>query len=632
MSARRSPAARQASVTRTVVEETLLSLARIPNVGEVEEVRGDFERCLAALGALAQSDVQDVGHLGLLDEAVEHTRTLSSRVSEVDLSEAHDIAQRCAGAADALEAKRDRTIDAIVAVQDRAARKAGTTDASHESAASLGEPQRIVQLRPRVQTHVRMASEPPPPGEDTLATMGPRPEDIRRLQVLGGASLLADIDVAAHGEDGDLAFARRAAHDCLEEMGAIAMLHKRGNHDTWDEAGQEALEQRVLNNLDALVSLGEPFMTSRRDAGVFERDFDVLGEVLRYSRQGIAADERRAFGRAFVLGCVDGADTARAALLALRQSHPLTWASQADALALASGNAIDTALTEVCREATDNELVPVALEVLERRHHCPTGVVTLLLEHADGAVRRLAAHCLAHAKERDAALESLKRAAPGEPQTAVIAAIAQSLFIHDEAAGLALAASCIADEWAEPATFRLPSLHALFMVVASGGAAEHAELLQAGYRGGALHSAALGFHGYAAHVPALLSTLDPASDIVTDMRGRLMAARALVRITGAPLIREADPVNRDPYEPVTDIAPWRAYWEAHADDFAPKTRYRFGAPHTPAAVVAELNRPRMPFYARCQLAREHNRSTDGAQLDPRRFVATQRRILAGATR
>lgn len=47
-----------------------------------------------------------------------------------------------------------------------------------------------------------------------------------------------------------------------------------------------------------------------------------LAEVERWSADGAIPDPTRAFAAAFVLGCVDGEDAARAAALLLRKAPP----------------------------------------------------------------------------------------------------------------------------------------------------------------------------------------------------------------------------------------------------------------------------------------------------------------------
>ena len=69
-----------------------------------------------------------------------------------------------------------------------------------------------------------------------------------------------------------------------------------------------SFERRLLENLDALVALGQP---------VAARSVDVLAAAQRYAAEAVVADPMRAFARSFVLCCVEGEDTVRAAALAL---------------------------------------------------------------------------------------------------------------------------------------------------------------------------------------------------------------------------------------------------------------------------------------------------------------------------
>src|SRR5262249_8025298 len=105
----------------------------------------------------------------------------------------------------------------------------------------------------------------------------------------------------------------------------LSSLRRVQGEERWGSAA--SFEQRLLDNVDALISLGKGGPGQDRDPG-------ILDQLARYAAEQ-QPDPGRTFARAFVLGCVDGDDTLRALTLALRRSHAYTLASQEEALSLA---------------------------------------------------------------------------------------------------------------------------------------------------------------------------------------------------------------------------------------------------------------------------------------------------------
>src|SRR5262249_42308875 len=146
-------------------------------------------------------------------------------------------------------------------------------------------------------------------------------------------------------------------------------------HNPWS-VGPEAFEERLLKDLDAFMAVGEPFVSH---SGASLR-IDVLAALLEGGGDAMGPGPARGFGRAFVLGCVAGDDTAAAAVLALRQSHPITYEAQRDALSLAPHPGLGPLLERMIAEESP-PLVRIGLAVLERRREAAFEVVAPLLSH-----------------------------------------------------------------------------------------------------------------------------------------------------------------------------------------------------------------------------------------------------------
>ncbi len=81
---------------------------------------------------------------------------------------------------------------------------------------------------------------------------------------------------------------KRLARDCLEEIGAVGNLRRVDDAEPFDWHALQRFDQRLLNDLDALVALASPsFMEAGRNA---QFRFEMLQETLAYSHDGPTID------------------------------------------------------------------------------------------------------------------------------------------------------------------------------------------------------------------------------------------------------------------------------------------------------------------------------------------------------
>jgi len=611
----------------------------------------------------------DPRHLDLLGAAHSKVRTARETIDAEDPSEVgQGFVRTLRGLEAALDAGRQATIEAVVGVQQQLLRGAPPSQSGAKARgplrASCGEAQLHAYEREPLQTSIDVSAlerlaeleapeelfasadetsdgpialadelgptadkhlpivgqerasvsepaEPPMSEEPQLDSSGldgdepehDEPDPVKRIALLGGHGG-GQPATAVAGIEGELAQARRVARDCMEEIGALGNLRRLEEHELWGSA-TAGFEQRLLNALDALLSLGRPFyLLSGKQARC--GGLDVLEELLRYARDAFAADPVRTFARAFVLGCVQGKDTVRAAVLALEQSHVLTHTAQAQAFALAASPEIDEAMRRLCR-GDDARLLGVALDVMWARGSVDYAATVALLQHPDEEVRARAARCLGRVTERRSAVRLLEAVVDAEQEDVVLVAAAEALVRQGSPAGLQLARDRLQEDLSDPGLLmesaRLQLLHLLAVV----GAVDDGRLLLRCYGGRPAEAEALGWHGNVAHVETLLSALDPSLRSAhggSDLREA--AARALWRVTGASL-REDGRVSTAPadrYQKVVALEPWRQWWQENQERFAvseaaPQVmRWRFGAPYEPLASLDELAADEVPMGVR----------------------------------
>ncbi|HHH11428.1 MAG TPA: hypothetical protein ENK23_05070 [Sorangium sp.] len=383
----------------------------------------------------------------------------------------------------------------------------------------------------------------------------------------------------------------------------MSLLRRFDDDERFDFEGVRRFERRICECLDAVVALGQPFQTSA-EPGVPFAGVDVLAEAVQYGRDALTADPARAFARTFVLTSIAGEDTVRAALLALKQSPPYTYRAQAEAFVLSPNKALGPALRKLARD--DDPLVAgLALDTLARRDEVEIGVVLPLVEHPVEEVRLGAIAALGRAKEHRAAAQILIDICDQELDDDIFVEAVEGLITLGYRAGLTRLRERLDEEEAErgvlPEQLRMRCMQLLGM---AGNAGDYARLLQL-YYGDVGQALALGFHGHPALVAELIAALDSSREggLYLGRRGMRDAARALFRITGAPLFQER-PSGQDPYDIVTDQRVWLDWWGSNEERFEPTVRYRYGKPFSLLSSVEELARDRAPFGVRAACARE----------------------------
>jgi hypothetical protein len=631
-----SPAARQASLGRDVVESVLLEVKGLRGRVDREAVVRALEGAIAALHALGGSGVGEADHLGVVDGARAAVREARETLGSRDVSDrALRMVARLAGVEQALGVAREATLEAVVAAQGDVI--AAEARGGQRRAPPPPEPFTASRGAPRVHALARapmtadvdvmaptdfvfdeipassraatadlaedragpfpegLVADLGPPGADDLAADDG--EVVERLAVLGQPPPGGREDEAlAAGLEAELAQLERLGRDCLEEIGGIATLRRLKEDERYRWAALERFEQRMLSALDALLALGEPFYLASghgaRCAGL-----DVLDLTRRWSRDGPTVDAGRAFARAFVLGCVAGEDTVRAAVLALRQSHPATHEAQAHALGLAPNEAVVPAMVRLLEEG-EPRFMALALDVLHERGGVDVGAVLPLLEHAHASVRARAARALGIVAERDVVVEQLGLLLETETDDDVVLAAAEALAFQGASDGVDLARERLVEELDEPGMVRLDVRARLMQLLGVAGDAEDGELLARLYVGQPEEALGLGFHGHVGHVDTLLEALRPGGNVVAGPVGRKAAAAALARITGAPLFAAAPPAPPDPYDLRTYHAEWKAWWDEHRERFDGTVRYRFGEPMSGLHDVSELERDAVPMHVR----------------------------------
>lgn len=627
-----SPAARQASIGQDVIEGALLQLKDLPPRVNRVPITAAFERALSALTRLRESGLSDPNHMQLLSDVQVEVRRTRGIVWESDRGRtATRIAQTLEDLSESFEETRAETINQVVAAQQVAALDRARDDAafSRPFCASMGSPRLHAPVRATLTPAVdvlrpeHMGWEEPvdvladvdrevleaDDGASDLAPLEADSEEAaeeealgalerelrprgRELFVVGQApkNLPLDDAMLQAGLPGELAQLRRLARDCMEEIGALGTLRSVRDRDRW--MGIARFDQRLLNDLDAVVALGETFCRSdARPGGLAHGSLNVLGELLDHTHDSLTVDTARAFARAFVLGCVEGDDTTRAAVVSLKQSPVLTHAAQASALGLSSSASVLPAMRRLCLEGR-GDLIKVALDVLWARADVDLATILTLLEHPDVSVRERAARCLGYVNEWRPATELLISMIEGEVEDTVMAAMVESLMVLRPTAALFHIRERLGEDLEDPGILEPGVRLRLARLLGVGGEAADAELLQRLFENEPAVAEALGWHGHPSHIEPLLAALQRVEPGL-----RRVVTRALRRITGADLRTQVD-VGPDVYDQPLDAYDWRVFWQASSQHFSKVYRYRFGAPFTIAQTIEELSVDGAPMGAR----------------------------------
>jgi hypothetical protein len=212
---------------------------------------------------------------------------------------------------------------------------------------------------------------------------------------------------------------QRLLEAAFAELGALGWLRRSRDDDAWYE-GVERFEERLLAELDAIMATSQPVslaLLTERGWTPTRIAVDLPEALLRWSEDAVPGDTSRAFCRALVLGCLRGADSARAAVEALDAPTGLDRRAAVEALALASSLDVDAAIAEACRAP---RIAASALEVARRRATTDVAGAVAALAGRDVKVAESAARALGSAPERELAAATLEHALDAglDPQVA----------------------------------------------------------------------------------------------------------------------------------------------------------------------------------------------------------------------
>ncbi|MFO0588477.1 MAG: hypothetical protein U0441_13095 [Polyangiaceae bacterium] len=624
------PAREPARSSREIVERVILQLSRLPARVDRGPVVAAMGRTLAALAGLVKSEIDDPDHLDLLRSAVAASGEAHGEMLTAEAGTDAGLAKSLAGVHDALAALVEPTIQLVVSRQEKVIRRRAEAPPRKPELtvfqSCAGAPRLFTYEREplSLSAFVRVA---PLPGagrieeadelekdatntalddEDEASESAPRLGDggagsktIPDTEPGAPAGEVGSLEQEIWGGDDfedeseearELHGLRRLARDTAEEVGSLGMLRSPTPNlpNTPWAIGAASFEARLLENLDALMALAEPY-----HSGGSERRFDPLSALLAWSGDAMVPDPTRAFARAFVLGCVAGEDTAALAVMSLRKSHTLTYEAQRDALSLCPHPGIVPEIERMITEETP-ALVREGLAILERRRQAAFESVAPLLSHPEASVRAGAARCLGAAAAPQAAGSLLLQHLSSEEDDAVLAAAAESLVVLGSRRGLELARAKLTEEAQFPAALPKGVRADLLRLLGIAGGPSDLDLLLASLGHDPLAATALGFLGDAVAIPAMLQALVESHGNPKRWAFSCALARSLHRITGL-----GRPALGDPKVPVWMVDPpvdpefWARVWSEKRDAMGARRKYRFGSLYSPQQTAQEAATPEL---------------------------------------
>jgi hypothetical protein len=468
----------------------------------------------------------------------------------------------------------------------------------------------------------------------------------RAIVVPRGALRAPDARVANHARD----LARRA----LFEVGAMSQLRLVGRDNGWFTA--ERSEERLLAAFDAFAAL---------ESSRCEHHLDAVDLVLDWADDAPAPDEARAFTRAFVLGSLTSPGAVADALWAIRQSSVDTRSADCLGLCLAAAPAVGPALRALLAD-DDPAMVALAAEAARFRGDLELSEALVLVAHPDVEVATAAVRAMGQGRGVHA-VEALVSLLGSDRDDAMNLVVAETLRRLGSSEGVVLVRQRLREDVESPAvlTDTMRAAYAMFLAIA--GERDDAELLQSAAHGDSEVAWALGWHGHSGHVEPLIEMLGVANELRRSTgpavwRMELVAAEALHRITGAPLIASeapqlgidfaamdpesaaklmGDPELRAEGERMAELDAWAGHfeldarvwaewWAAEGGRFQRGQRYRFGEPYGLRASVEELADPDCQPTIRKVCAREVGLFLPEIRIETADWVVRQRAGVARA--
>jgi hypothetical protein len=601
-----------------VVERVLLNLWSLPSRVDRAPITRGLEEAMRALDALQASDLEDPAHLDRLRDGIARVEGARRRIEDASGGPVGERLSKSLGdLGKALADSLDITMERLIAIQGLLLRRPPVQAAQAVELppfrASVGLPVLHTFDRKPLPLGIRVeaaedaddddeddadneagdnedddednegneSSLKPPeasPAKPINEEEGPRAEV---APALNPALDPTQNPVLARALKAELESLRRIARDCMEELGSLGLLRAPDGPSVAWAPGPTDFEQRLLCSLDALIALGHPYQSVAGDGR-----FDVLAALLDYAGDSFVPDPARAFSRAFVLGCVAGEDTVRAAVIGLRQSHRMTYLAQRDALALAPNPAIGAAMRKLCGSGS-SALVRVALDVLRLRWEGTFEAAAPFVAHPEASVRAAAARCLSVAQAREPAIQLLERRLEMEDDDRILAVVAESLLRLDAASGLTVTREKLIEELASPGALSPAARIDFTRLLGIAGGATDAEILLRLLDQSPQEASAAGLHGHPALVPALIAALKQSEGVASRAAYVISAGRALHRITGLGLL-DMDPKPAiEAAEPPAESSFWQGRWAEAEKRFEAIQKYRFGRPFTPSSTLSE---------------------------------------------
>lgn len=605
------PARRKAVVGRDMVERVLMNLWTLPPRVKREPLSAALTDALKKLEQLSESDLAHTEHVAHLEAALSCMLNTAQLIRATDADPFSDrLARPLEEIAAALREARIETLERLVSVQSlllkQFAPKVPPPLTISPFRLSIGLPVLHTLDREPLPLGIRVEApedaqhdDKPDDSGDENETEAALEERIKKLRENESSERLGDDPGTLHSPSmlekqlyarpdprapslaEEMQGIRRIARDCMEEMGAMGILRSPdGNSIPWAQ-GPEQFEQRLLNSLDALVSLGYPFVSISGSGR-----FDILSALIDYAGDGFLPDPSRAFASAFMLGCVSGEDTALAAAMRLRQSHRMTYNAQRDALALAPNPHIGPAIRKICNEG-NAPLMRTALDILRMRLESSLNIVAPLIAHPDAAVRGAAAKSLPLVEPREGALALLEQRLPLEDDERVVTIVLEGMLRLGSPKALTQLRLKLAQELASPGTLTTLSKLDSMRLVAIAGDESDTEILARLLDKNPHEANAIGWFGHPAHLPILVQALEQSEGIGSRVAFAREVSRALHRISGLGTPEGPSLGSLQAIEPPIDSRFWKARLEKAGEQFEKPERFRFGKPFTPFAVLAE---------------------------------------------
>jgi hypothetical protein len=363
---------------------------------------------------------------------------------------------------------------------------------------------------------------------------------------------------------------------------------------------------------------------------------NALSMVPLYHAESEVPDAARGFAVAFALGCVEGSDTAYAAVATFKQSPPEEFPGWVEGWWLAPNPAIDGALADLLGHPKAR-LAGVAVDVLAARGSLPVDAPEWLLERQDPELTVKLARALGGSMPKERAFALLEPLLRDEADDETYLAVLESLLRR----GWGRAREACRRVVMSGKGKRRDG--AIWLLSLSGHPDDAPALLEAAAEAPTPRVArGLGRFGHVAAIPQLIAWLSAEDDKLIPA-----AAESLDRITGAGLREtveepwevELPPEAKDmegiPHptrkveKVVADKAVWQEWWDRESKRFEPRTKWRGGRPFAPLMIVDELEAKETPTARREDAALEVAIATGNtSRFSPSDWVARQRQHLA----